>query len=181
MVATVDIYARAQALLDAEGLPGLNARRLAAELKCSTKTLYAQIGSRDQLIRELVARHFAALQVEFEEADTWQASAVHWCQAVRTELLAHPHLSELMTFDDRAAVVGYVNRLLRILLEAGVEDTLARECCAVLVHTTISMTNAEILASSLAARAGLPAVSPDIFDSAIRWIVAGVDAENSAT
>jgi AcrR family transcriptional regulator len=176
------IYQRAQALLDAKGLPGINARRLAAELKCSTKTLYAQVGSQDQLVRALVARHFAVLRVEFEEADTWQDSAVRWCQAVRAELLAHPHLSQLMTFDDREAVVGYVNRLLRILLEAGVADRLARECCEVLVHTTISMTNAEILASSLAARAGLPAVSPDIFDAAIRWIIAGVDAENrSAT
>jgi AcrR family transcriptional regulator len=174
------IYARAQALLDAEGTAGLNARRLAAELKCSTKTLYAQVGSQDQLIRELVARHFAALQVEFEAADTWQGSAERWCRAVRAELLAHPHLSQLMTFDDRAAVVGYVNRLLRILLESGVPDRLARECCEVLVHTTISMTNAEILASSLAARAGLPAVSPDIFDAAIRWIIAGVDAENAS-
>lgn len=176
------IYQRAQALLDSEGLPGINARRLAAELKCSTKTLYAQVGSQDQLVRALVARHFAALRVEFEEAGTWQDSAVRWCQAVRTELLAHPHLSQLMTFDDREAVVGYVNRLLRILLQAGVADRLARECCEVLVHTTVSMTNAEILASSLAARAGLPAVSPNIFDAAIRWIIAGVDAENrSAT
>ncbi|MET0900568.1 MAG: hypothetical protein ABWY45_21860 [Mycobacterium sp.] len=179
--ATADaIYARAQALLDAEGLPGLNARRLAAELKCSTKTLYAQVGSQEQLIRELVARHFAALRVEFEEAGTWQDSALRWCAAVRAELLAHPHLSELMTFDDRAAVVGYVNRLLRILLESGVQDRLARECCAVLVHTTISMTNAEIVASSLAAKAGLPAVSPDIFDAAIRWIITGVETENAS-
>lgn len=174
------IYARAQELLDAEGLAGLNARRLAAELKCSTKTLYAQVGSQDQLIRELVARHFAALRVEFEEAGTWQDSALRWCAAVRAQLLAHPHLSELMTFDDRAAVAGYVNRLLRILLESGVEDRLARDCCAVLVHTTISLTNAEILASSLAAKVGLPAVSPDIFDAAIRWIIAGVDAENAS-
>ncbi|WP_197380693.1 TetR/AcrR family transcriptional regulator [Mycolicibacterium mengxianglii] len=174
------IYARAQELLDAEGLPGINARRLAAELRCSTKTLYLHVGSQEQLIRELVARHFAALRVEFEEADTWQSSALRWCQAVRHQLLAHPHLSELMTFDDRTAVISYVNRLLRILLEAGVRDQLARECCRVLVHTTISMTNAEIRSSSLAVKAGLPAQTPDIFDSAIRWIIAGVDAENRA-
>jgi hypothetical protein len=51
------IYARALTLLDEEGLAGISARRLAAELHCSTKTLYQQVGTQDRLIRELVARH----------------------------------------------------------------------------------------------------------------------------
>jgi hypothetical protein len=125
------------------------------------------------------ARHFAALRVEFQEADTWQESALRWCRAVRAELLAHPHLTELMTFEDRAAVVGYVNRLLRVLLEAGVRDELARECCRVLVHTTISMTNAELRAASMADRAGQSSEMPDVFDTALRWIISGVEAENA--
>jgi AcrR family transcriptional regulator len=179
MVSAEAIYERAQALLDEEGLSGLNARRLAAELRCSTKTLYAQVGSQDKLIRELVSRHFATLQVDFEPAASWQESALRWCGAVRAELLAHPNLSGLMTFDDRTAIVGYVNRLLPILRAAGIRQDIARDCCRVLVHTTISLTSAEIQAAALAQRNGISARVPDVFDATIRWIVTGVDAESA--
>ena len=49
------IYEHALALIDAEGAEALNARRLAADLKCSTRTLYQQVGNREELIRALVA------------------------------------------------------------------------------------------------------------------------------
>ncbi len=44
------IFTRALELLDAEGAQALNARRLAGDLKCSTRTLYQQVGNREQLI-----------------------------------------------------------------------------------------------------------------------------------
>ncbi|MCV7229114.1 TetR/AcrR family transcriptional regulator [Mycolicibacterium komossense] len=166
------IYARALTLLDEEGIAGINARRLAAELHCSTKTLYQQVGNQDQLIRELVARHFAALRLEFVEADTWQESAVRWCHSVRAALLAHPHLSALMTFDDREPIAAYVDRLLHVLLRAGVPAELARNCCRVLVHTTISLAGAEIAAGGES-----PDVFVEVFDNTIRWVVLGVSAE----
>jgi AcrR family transcriptional regulator len=170
------IYARASILLDEEGVAGIAARRLAAELRCSTKTVYQQVGNQDQLIRELVARHFAALRLEFAEADTWQESAMQWCRAVRWALLAHPHLSALMTFDDRAPIAAYVDRLLKVLIGGGVPAPLARNCCRVLVHTTISLTGAEI-----AAGGDPPEVFAEVFETAIGWIVQGVAAEAGAT
>jgi AcrR family transcriptional regulator len=170
------IYARALTLLDEEGVAGIGARRLAAELHVSTKTLYQQVGNQDQLIRELVARHFAALRLEFAEGDTWQESAMRWCRAVRTALLAHPHLSGLMTFDDREPIAAYVDRLLRVLIGAGVTPALARNCCRVLVHTTISLTGAEIAAAGNQAD-----VFTEVFDNTIRWVVQGVAAEEVAT
>jgi AcrR family transcriptional regulator len=166
------IYARALTLLDEEGVAGISARRLAAELRCSTKTLYQQVGNQDQLIRELVVRHFAALRLEFVEADTWQESAIRWCRAVRNALLKHPHLSGLMTFDDRGPIAAYVDRLLKVLIGAGVTPALARNCCRVLVHTTISLTGAEIAAAGEQAE-----VFAEVFDNTIRWVVLGVAAE----
>jgi AcrR family transcriptional regulator len=166
------IYARAMTLLDEEGLAGISARRLAAELHCSTKTLYQQVGNQDQLIRELVARHFAALRLEFVEADTWQETATRWCRSVRAALLAHPHLSALMTFDDRQPIAAYVDRLLKVLLAAGVADALARNFCRVLVHTTISLTGAEI-----AAGGNPPDVFDEVFENTIGWVVLGVQSE----
>jgi AcrR family transcriptional regulator len=170
------IYARALTLLDEEGVSGIGARRLATELRCSTKTLYQQVGNQDQLIRELVVRHFAALRLEFAEADTWQESAMRWCRAVRVALLKHPHLSALMTFDDREPIAAYVDRLLTVLLGAGVTPALARNCCRVLVHTTISLTGAEITAAG-----GQAEVFAEVFDNTIRWVVLGVAAEQAAT
>src|ERR1700684_4326420 len=102
------IYEHALALIDEEGAEALNARRLARELKCSTRTLYQQVGNREQLIRALVGRHFSQLQLDFHEYDTWEATALHWCLELRDVLQAHPFLTELMTFDDRGAVTSYV-------------------------------------------------------------------------
>jgi AcrR family transcriptional regulator len=166
------IYARALTLLDEEGLAGISARRLAAELRCSTKTLYQQVGNQDQLIRELVARHFAALRLDFAEADSWQESAMRWCRAVRSALLAHPHLSGLMTFDDREPIAAYVDQLLKVLLAAGVKPALARNCCRVLVHTTISLTGAEVAADGHS-----PEVFAEVFENTIRWVVLGIQAD----
>lgn len=179
MAGTADaIYARALTLLDEEGLAGISARRLATELRCSTKTLYQQVGNQDQLVRELVARHFAALRLEFSEADTWQESAMRWCRAVRTALLAHPHLSGLMTVDDREPIAAYVDRLLKVLIAAGVTPALARNGCRVLVHTTISLTGAEIAAEGHSSE-----VFAEVFDNTIRWVVLGIasEQEQSAT
>lgn len=173
MAGTADaIYARALTLLDEEGVAGISARRLAAELRCSTKTLYQEVGNQDRLIRELVARHFAALRLDFAEAPTWQESAVRWCRAVRTALLAHPHLSALMTFDDREPIAAYVDPLLNVLIAAGVDPSLSRNCCRVLVHTTISLTGAEI-----AARGEQADVFAEVFENTIGWVVKGVAAE----
>ncbi|NED67315.1 TetR family transcriptional regulator, partial [Streptomyces sp. SID10244] len=50
------IYERALVLLDDEGDSALSTRRLAADLRISTRTLYQQVGNRENLIRALVAR-----------------------------------------------------------------------------------------------------------------------------
>ena len=63
------IYEHALALIDAEGAQALNARRLAADLRCSTRTLYQQVGNREELIRALIGRHFSQLQLREVTAD----------------------------------------------------------------------------------------------------------------
>ena len=68
------IYEHALALIDAEGAQALNARRLASDLKCSTRTLYQQVGNHEELIRALVGRHFSQLQLDFHEYDTWEST-----------------------------------------------------------------------------------------------------------
>jgi AcrR family transcriptional regulator len=107
------IYEHALALIDAEGAQALNARRLAADLRCSTRTLYQQVGNREELIRALIDRHFSQLQLDFHEYDSWESTAVQWSLALDDALQAHPFLTELMNVDDRGAVTSYVNKLLK--------------------------------------------------------------------
>jgi AcrR family transcriptional regulator len=113
------IYEHALALIDAEGARALNARRLASDLKCSTRTLYQQVGNREELIRALVGRHFSQLQLDFHEYDTWGSTAVQWSLALHDALQAHPFLTELMNVDDRGAVTSYVDKLLKSLVQGG--------------------------------------------------------------
>src|SRR5690625_6168462 len=84
------IYECALALLDAGGCDALTTRRLAAELRISTRTLYQRVGSRDELIRSLVARHFSQLRLDFHEYKNWETTALNWCLALRSALRAHP-------------------------------------------------------------------------------------------
>lgn len=178
-----DIYDHALALLDAEGVEGLNARRLAADLKISTRTLYQQVGSRDRLIRELVAQHFSRLRLDFREYDTWESTAWHWCRDLHQALRAHPYLTELMTIDDRWAILDYLNDLHEATLREGIPRVLARECCRSLVTVTINYSIIEVRAlrevDHLQHReVGLAAMASN-FPLTIRWILAGVRSESA--
>ena len=168
----------AKPLLDAEGEQALSARRLAVELRCSTRTLYQQVGNRDELIRALVGRHFSQLKLEFHEYETWEATALHWSVALHDALQAHPFLTELMTFEDRGAVASYVNRLLKSLVQAGMDRRLATECCRSLVNTTINHTIVQAQAQRQSQRTRASGSdlkkSKESFPRTIEWIIAGV-------
>ncbi|MBO0865685.1 MAG: hypothetical protein J2P16_11510 [Mycobacterium sp.] len=179
-----EIYDRALALLDSEGAGALNARRLAADLRISTRTLYQQVGTRDKLIRALVARHFSRLRLDFHEYDTWEATALHWCLALHEALCAHPFLTELMTSEDRAAVTGYVDALMKATVREGLPHPLAVECCRALVTVTINHAIIEVRAlrepeHSPRSAAEAAKIAKN-FPMMIRWILVGVRAEVKA-
>jgi AcrR family transcriptional regulator len=179
------IYEHALTLIDAEGTGALNARRLASDLKCSTRTLYQQVGNREELIRALVSRHFSQLQLDFHEYDTWESTAVQWSLALHDALQAHPHLTELMNVDDRGAVTSYVDKLLKSLVHAGIDRRLATDCCRSLVNTTINhaIIESQALRLTQSSRAnGADAKKrKQSFRRTIEWIIAGVRQEVPST
>ncbi len=132
------IYEHALTLLDAEGSDALTTRRLAADLKISTRTLYQQVGSREELVRALVARHFSQLRLDFREYEDWETTGLKWCLNLRDALRSHPYLTELMTIDDRKAVMDYVAELTKATLREGFPRALAVECSRALVNLTIN-------------------------------------------
>lgn len=66
-ISASEIYEYALALLDAEGEQALTARRLAAGMNISTRTLYKRIGNHDNLIAKVVQLHCASLRLRFRE------------------------------------------------------------------------------------------------------------------
>jgi AcrR family transcriptional regulator len=180
------IYEHALALLDAEGSSALTTRRLAADLKISTRTLYQQVGSREELIRALVSNHFSELTLEFHDYEDWESTALHWCTALHEALHAHPFLTELMTIDDRSAVMAYVDELVNATLGEGIPEELAIECCRALVNLTINHAIVEVRGTHEPKLSRGSAAEADRieknFPMSIRWILAGVRQEaESAT
>jgi AcrR family transcriptional regulator len=179
------IYERALALLDAEGSGALTTRRLAAELKISTRTLYQQVGSREELIRALVTRHFSQLKLDFHEYEDWEATSLEWCTALHDALRAHPFLTELMTVDDRNVIMDYVDELVDATLREGIPRKLAVECCRALVNLTINHSVMEVRGMHEPKLSRNSAAESDRveknFPMSVRWILAGVRQEAEAT
>ncbi|MCZ8381113.1 helix-turn-helix domain containing protein [Mycobacterium sp. CPCC 205372] len=86
------IYEYALELVDCEGIEALTVRRLAAELKISTRTLYKRIGSRKDMIDELVGLYSSRLSFVFQPHGTWEDSIWAWCLQLHQALTARPHL-----------------------------------------------------------------------------------------
>lgn len=198
LLASDSIYDTALHLLEVNGVGGLSARNLAAALKCSTRTLYQQVGKRETLISALVAHYFAGVKLSFREEANWQESARSWASNLRSALLAHPNLSQLMSEEHRAPVADYVNQLLKVLIAEGLDEKLALSSCRVLANIAISLSLSEInspIETDRHAeqhpqgtqtkdrvdgskgnnyRRGNP---PEVFENAINWVIAGIEAE----
>ena len=198
LLAADSIYDTALRLLEEKGVDALSARNLAAALKCSTRTLYQQVGKRDEFIGELVAHYFAGVRLNFREEAEWQSSARSWASNLRSALLAHPNLSRLMSAEHRAPIADYVNRLLQVLLNEGFDEELALRSCRVLTNIAISLSLSEIIAPvdssrrkrrsrkeiefedlviARRSRKGSYGEPPEVFENAINWLIAGIESE----
>lgn len=204
LIAAETIYDTALQVLDAEGADGLSARSLANALQCSTRTLYQQVGKREDLIRQLLDHYFSRATLDFKKAPTWQDSAMAWASAMRRTLMVHPNLSRLITIENRGAIADYVNELLKALLNEGFPQELALRSCRVLAHIVISLTLAEIDTPPIPVRrrrrtkkeiqfedlviAGSGSDrnrnrfqdTPEVFANAVRWVIHGIEVELTA-
>jgi AcrR family transcriptional regulator len=177
------IYEHALVLLDDEGARAVTVRRLAADLKISTRTLYKRIGNRDNLIRNVVELHFAKLNLSFHECGSWESTALNWCLGLHGTLCAHPHITDLMTDDDVLILGDDVKALTKATVQEGISRDTAAECCLALANVTINDAIREVRArrnSNGALRADVRAPgSSRSFRESVRLILAGVRAEAS--
>ncbi|MGB1140055.1 MAG: TetR/AcrR family transcriptional regulator C-terminal domain-containing protein, partial [Halioglobus sp.] len=190
------IYDAALRILDKGGVEALNARNLAAQLKCSTRTLYNQVGKRDELVDQLMNYYFGGLEFEFKDSDCWQESTRSWANNLREALLSHPNLTRLMTLEHRAPFADCATALLKVLLRAGFSQQLALRSCRALTHFVMNLTLEEIIAprseseSKRRARKEIqfedlvianshrgrtsPLKTPEVFDNTLDWLLIGI-------
>ncbi|MGW2931581.1 TetR/AcrR family transcriptional regulator [Streptomyces sp. NPDC001156] len=93
LLSTDRIVDAARALVDAEGLPAVSTRRLAAELGVSGPSLYNHFRTKDQIL-EAVADSVSA-QVDlsmFEDGRDWRTALHDWAVSYREALRDHPHI-----------------------------------------------------------------------------------------
>jgi len=180
-----DILRRALELLDQQGSSALNIRRLSADLGISPRTLYKQVGNQEDLTRALVNRHFMELELTFTECPRWADTARNWCIELYSALTAHPHLTDLMTIDDRAVVTQYVMALLTSATKAGIPEPLAIRCCRGLTNITVnqaivqvrSLADSRLSAEAIHQAAKLESSFFDVVD----WVISSVERETALT
>lgn len=182
-ISSETIYEHTLALLDAEGAEAVTVRRLAADLKISTRTLYKRIGNRDNLIRNVVELHLATLDLNFRDCGSWESTASNWCLGLHGTLCAHPHLTDLMTDDDVLILGDYVQALAKATVQDGISRNTAARWCLALANVTVNDAIREVRATRRSN--GAPqvdrrvAVPSQSFRESVRLILAGVRAEAS--
>ena len=168
------IFDEALCVLAEEGAAGLTIRNLAGRLRCSNKTLYQQVGAHEVLVRGVVARAFAQLELGFSSDAWWEAAVESWCTALRAELLDHPDLCKLMTTADRDVVVDYVGQLMAVLERDGFTHGQAVRAGGILAHVTLSMTLSDVAAPG-------QWDDPRVFATTVQWLIEGMAGMRSQT
>ena len=131
------IVAAALALIDNEGLPALNMRRLGASLDVKAMALYKHFTGKEAMLDGIVEAVLAPL-AEAGDADDWREGFRETFVALRALLLAHPNALPLVA--SRPMASPQMRRRLEwtrdLLLEAGLPEDVVLH----LLHAGISLT-----------------------------------------
>jgi AcrR family transcriptional regulator len=194
------IYEAALGLIEGGETGALTARNLASTLRCSTRTLYKQVGKQEQLITSLLDYYFRSKTPSFPADQSWQTAILKWSCELREVILARPNLAAHLTPENHAAIAGYTKPMLTFLIKAGFDPVAAAEICKSLAHVVISLAHAEfatqkypapaladataqaditaLLYSSLAEDQAQtdPALPTPNFLRTVEWLVKGIEA-----
>jgi AcrR family transcriptional regulator len=119
------VLAAAVALADADGLPALTMRRLAADLGVEAMSLYYHLPGKNGLLDGLVETVIAEVVGKVDAAPggtgDWRATLRGWFLIAREVMLRHPWAPTLMGPGRGvpAVVYAYYERILATLIEAG--------------------------------------------------------------
>lgn len=122
-------------VLDAEGPDAVTVRRIAEDLRISTRTLYKRIQSREKMVRYALATHYATLDLTFDAHQDWKRFVTQWCVALHRELVRHPHLTDLTAGREIVCRQRYFDELVAAARRGTVPDPVS--CCERLVDLTM--------------------------------------------
>lgn len=173
------IYLRALEIIDAQGVSTLTFRKLAEDLKMSTRTIRKRVGSRERLIRAAIEHYAGTITVSADLTGLWEQAVQEWCQNLYGQLMERPRITELMIDADGRLIDRQVSGIVGYAVRAGIPFDIAHQCCSSLARLTVN----EAIARSRGGAVGgeLSAQSTgegQLFDT-VRWVVAGVRAESA--
>jgi AcrR family transcriptional regulator len=114
----------AMAIVDADGLGGLNMRRLADELGTGPASLYAHVSGKDELLQLLIDRVAGEVPHIEPDPERWQEQVKEYLRAVRKVLVAHRDLAgaALGNIPTGPNAIATMERLLGILRAGALPD-----------------------------------------------------------
>lgn len=120
-----DVLAAAIAIADAESLPAVSMRRLAAALEIPTMAVYRYVPSSDELQTAMLDRVLGELELPERSAD-WRTDVERMLRAVWETMKAHPWVAGAMSMTRPGVLPGAMpmsEHLLGALLDAGLDPT----------------------------------------------------------
>ncbi|MDC7339773.1 TetR/AcrR family transcriptional regulator C-terminal domain-containing protein [Streptomyces lydicus] len=126
------IVATALELIDAEGLPALSTRRLAAELGVSGPSLYNHFTTKDEILDAVADTVIAEVDVAAFEGGDWRTGLLGWARSYRAALAAHPHVVPYLAQGPgrRPAGLRMADAAFGGMVEAGWPPAQATRVCA---------------------------------------------------
>ncbi len=199
LVDTETIITVALDAMEESGAGPLTARRLATRLKCSTRTLYQQMGKQEALISALLNHYFVRETPQLDPGLNWKEAIGTWARALRLAILDRPNLSRHLSTENRPALIEFTRPLLVALIAAGLTEATAVAVCRSLVHVIVSLTLGELEMQShrydeteiakdhptslLSTDANAYERSPDgkipppVFVQSIHWLIGGIELQ----
>ncbi|MGC4175512.1 methylated-DNA--[protein]-cysteine S-methyltransferase [Demequina sp.] len=114
----------AVALADAEGLEALSMRRLGTQLGVEAMSLYNHVANKDELLRGIVDRVWAALDLALDEPD-WRVALHRLCGSGHRAMLAHRWFFQLPVAMGGPARMRVIDATLAHLDHGRIPDELA--------------------------------------------------------
>jgi AcrR family transcriptional regulator len=125
----------ALAILQLHGLEAVTMRRVAADLDTGPASLYVYVSGREGLLRAMLDRVTATIELETPDASCWRAQLHSLLQRMHQALVAHRGIAAMTLADapTTEAVLGLTENLLGILLAGGLDPQDAAWACDVFV------------------------------------------------
>jgi AcrR family transcriptional regulator len=95
-LSSTEIVAAAIAIADRDGLDAVSMRRLAADLRSGTMSLYRHVASRDQLLDSMLDTAYSELKLPSRSGGQWRRDLSLLAHAQRRLMHAHPWIARLV-------------------------------------------------------------------------------------